>query len=65
MKTLDLRKLSMSELQSKIKELEEKLFSSSCNTSMGTASDTSVLRKNRRLIARSKTILNEKCYQST
>ena len=55
----------MSELQSKIKELEEKLFSSSCNTSMGTASDTSVLRKNRRLIARSKTILNEKTRDET
>ena len=60
MKALDFRKLSMSELQNKIKELEEKNFSSSCNASVGTASDTSVLCKSRRLIARAKTILSEK-----
>ncbi len=65
MKTLDFRKLSMSELQNKIKELEEKLFSSSCTASMGTTSDTSVLRKNRRLIARAKTIINEKMKDET
>ena len=50
----------MSELQNKIKELEKIFFSAVCNASVGTVNDTSFLKKSRRLIARAKTILNEK-----
>ncbi len=65
MKALDLRKLSMSELQNKIKELEKNFFSAVCNASVATVNDISVLKKSRRLIARAKTILNEKTKDET
>lgn len=55
----------MSELQNKIKELEEKFFSSICGAAVGTVNDTSILKKNRRSIARAKTIFNEKMKNET
>ena len=64
MKTAELRKLTMESLQKKITDIEEKYFSSLCTASMGTSSDTSVLKKNKRLIARAKTILREKLNES-
>jgi ribosomal protein L29 len=63
MKSAELRKLNPESLRKKIKETEEKHFSSLCTFSMGTSSDTSILKKNRKLIARVRTILNEKLKQ--
>lgn len=60
MKTIELRKFSVVSLEKKIEELEEKYFSLLCNSSMGTSSDTSLLKKNKKLIARAKTVLTEK-----
>lgn len=65
MKTAELRKLELDSLKKKIKELEEKYFSFLCTFSMGTSSDNSLLKKNKRLIARAKTILNEKLKQKS
>ncbi len=63
MKTADLRKLTSQNLVKKITEMEEKHFSFLCTSSIGTSSDTSLLKKNRKLIARAKTILNETLKQ--
>ena len=60
MKSVELRKLELDSLRKKIKELEEKYFSVVCSFSMGTSSNNSLLKNNKRLIARAKTILNEK-----
>ena len=60
MKSSELRKLSELNLTKKITELEEKLFSLRCSVSMGSISNNSVLKQNRKLIARAMTILQEK-----
>ena len=60
MKTIDLRKLSIPDLQKKIPSLEENLFRLRCNKAISKLEDTSVIKKTKKEIAQLKTILHEK-----
>lgn len=60
MKSSELIKFSIKNLKTKIIELEKKRISIACSTSMSTITDTSSLKRSKRIIARAKTILNEK-----
>ncbi len=60
MKAKELRELSQEEISSKLLNLEENIFRLRCNKVVGQLTDTSVLKKSRKDIARARTILNEK-----
>ena len=59
MKAAELRQLSVDDLKSKIKSMEENLFRLKCNKTIGQLEDTSALKMARKDIARAKTILKE------
>lgn len=67
MKTNEIRNLSEKELQEKIQEFEEELFNLRFQAKMGQLSNPLRMRTVKKIIARSKTILNEnkKALQKT
>ncbi len=60
MNTEELRSKSIDELSKLILELRKEQFNSRFQKSQGSLENTAQVRKNRREIARAKTILNEK-----
>jgi large subunit ribosomal protein L29 len=60
MKNEDLRALRDQEIHSKIAELQESQLRNRFNKVLGNLEDTSVIKKNRRDIARLKTLLSER-----
>jgi large subunit ribosomal protein L29 len=59
MKNEDFRSLEDQEIHSKIAELQESQLRNRFNKVLGNLEDTSVIKKNRRDIARLKTLLSE------
>ena len=59
MKTKELRELSLDQLKEKLNELSQNVFNYRMTAKMGNLENTSVISKNRRDIAKIKTILNE------
>lgn len=60
MKVEELRKLTLSELQSKIKENKEELFNLRFQQATGSLEKPARLRELRKEVARMKTIINER-----
>ena len=60
MKNEDFRALGDQEINSKIAELQESQLRNRFNKVLGKLEDTSVIKKNRRDIARLKTLLSER-----
>jgi large subunit ribosomal protein L29 len=60
MKNEDFRALRDQEIHSKIAELQESQLRNRFNKVLGNLEDTSVIKKNRRDIARLKTLLSER-----
>jgi|TARA_A100001011_G_scaffold191168_1_gene199816 large subunit ribosomal protein L29 len=60
MKNEDFRALGDQEIHSKIAELQESQLRNRFNKVLGNLEDTSVIKKNRRDIARLKTLLSER-----
>lgn len=64
MKASELRQLTISELQQKLKDLREALFNLKIQHSAGQLQNTAVLKKTRKDIARLLTVLREKQRES-
>ncbi|WBL31258.1 50S ribosomal protein L29 [Candidatus Phytoplasma sacchari] len=60
MKIEEIRKLSDSEIKEKIYILQKKLFDNKIKIDLTKIKDTSVLKKNRKIISRMKTIIRER-----
>ncbi len=60
MKAVELRNMSVTELEQKVTSLEENYFRLRCNKTLGQLEDLSILNQTKRDIARAKTILTEK-----
>ena len=60
MKIAELRGLTPADLNNKVVAWEEELFRMRCQKKTGGLEDTSTMSKTRKMIARAKTILNEK-----
>ncbi|MBA3948331.1 MAG: 50S ribosomal protein L29 [Acidobacteria bacterium] len=60
MKAADIREMSVTELNDKIRELDDQLFRLKLQKSMGQLESASKLRPMRRDLARIKTVLKEK-----
>lgn len=60
MKTIELRALSIDELESKFSELSEEQLRRRCNQVIGQLPNNRLIKQGRREIARMKTIINEK-----
>jgi large subunit ribosomal protein L29 len=60
MKPADIREMSVTELNDKIRELDDQLFRLKLQKSMGQLESASKLRPMRRDLARIKTVLKEK-----
>jgi large subunit ribosomal protein L29 len=64
MKTKDIRALSVSEMESKLADLKEKLFKQKIQKSLGQADQPLKVRETRKAIAKILTILTEKRSQN-
>ena len=60
MKISKMRELSLSDIKKQILKTEENIFIVKCNKEVGRVTDTSIFKKNRKILAQMKTIANKK-----